>query len=315
MKTAVLIMAYGGPDSLDDIEAYLLDIRGGRATSAELIAEITARYARIGGRSPLLEITRAQAAALEACLNARSPSAGAGYRVYVGMRHWKPAIRETLSQIAADGFSEGIALCMAPHASRMSSGAYYQKLLEAQTALSAPLALDFIESWYDRPFLIAALAEKVRAAAGQFPGEAARQIHYLFTAHSLPARLIDEGDPYAEQLHTTARLLAAELGLAAEQWSFAYQSAGAAPGEWLGPAVEETLPLLAKAGKKDVLVTPVGFMADHVEVLFDLDVEAQEIARPLGMRLVRSGSLNAAPVLIEGLAGMILERTAQKHAD
>jgi protoporphyrin/coproporphyrin ferrochelatase len=316
MKTAVLLMAYGGPDSLDDIEPYLLDIRGGRPTSPELIAEIRERYARIGGRSPLLEITNAQAVELERCLNELSQKNE--YRVYVGMRHWKPYIRDVVAQIAADGrqigsFQHGIALCMAPHASKMSTGAYLARLKEAQAALSAPLAFDFIESWYDQPFLIQSLASKVRAAAGQFPPDARPQIHYLFTAHSLPATLIEQGDPYADQLQQTARLLAQELGLSAGQWSFGYQSAGAAGGRWLGPSIEDILPEYAKAGKHNILVTPVGFMADHVEILFDLDIEAQEIAKENGVRLVRSESLNATPSFIQGLAKFILERSASKQ--
>ncbi len=316
MKKAVLVMAYGGPDSLDDIEPYLLDIRGGRPTSPELIAEIRERYAQIGGRSPLLEITRNQAAVLENCLNALAPNpdGSPAYKVYVGMRHWKPYIRETVAQIAADGYRSGIAFCMAPHASKMSSGAYLQRLKEAETAVNAelntPLTFDFIESWYDQPFLIRALARRVQAAVERFPADARPDIHYLFTAHSLPAVLTEQGDPYADQLQQTARLLAWELGLSADQWTFGYQSAGAAGGKWLGPSIEDMLPEFAREGKKNVLVTPVGFMADHVEILFDLDIEAQEIARAHGIRLVRSDSLNASPDFLEGLAKFLLERSA-----
>jgi ferrochelatase len=309
MKRAVLIMAYGGPDSLDDVEPYLLDIRGGRPTSPELVAEIRERYARIGGRSPLLEISRAQAQALENCLNELAP-AGDTYRVYAGMRHWKPYIREVVAQIAAEGCDGALALCMAPHASRMSTGAYRQKLIDAQEAAPGSPEFDFIESWYDQPFLVQALARRVRAAVERFPEDAWDEIHYLFTAHSLPAVLKEQGDPYAGQLMTTAQLLAKELNLAPEQWSFAFQSAGAAPGEWLGPAIETVLPELARAGKREVLVTPVGFVADHVEILFDLDIEAQEIAHANGILLVRSESLNAAPDFAEGMARMVLARAA-----
>jgi protoporphyrin/coproporphyrin ferrochelatase len=309
MRTAILLMAYGGPDSLEDIEPYLLDIRGGRPTSPEFVAEIRERYARIGGRSPLLEITRAQAGALEKRLNERSIHANepGSYRVYVGMRHWKPYIREAVDQMAADSFDQGLALCMAPHASRMSSGAYQAKLNEALAALPQPVSLRFIDSWYEQPFLIQALANKVRQAARRFPAEAQARIDYLFTAHSLPAVLKEQGDPYFDQLQSTARLLARELGLTDAQWTFGYQSAGAAAGQWMGPAVEEMLPQFAARGQKDILVTPVGFMADHVEVLYDLDIEAQEIARAHGIRLVRSESLNASPDFIDGLARFILE--------
>ena len=306
MKTAVLVMAYGSPDSLEDIEPYLLDIRGGRPTSPELVAEIRERYARIGGRSPLLEITQAQASALEACLNALSPVHET--RVFLGMRHWKPYIREAVVQMAAEGFENGVAFCMAPHASQMSSGAYLKKLREAEEQVHARRPLAFIPGWHDRPFLIQALAAKVRAAEQRFPEEARDRVHYLFTAHSLPASIVEQGDPYADQLHQTAELLARELGLPAERWTFGYQSAGAAPGQWLGPSIEEILPQFAQKGIKDVLVTPVGFMADHVEVLFDIDIEARQIAHEQGIRLVRSGSLNASPDFIEGLAKFLLER-------
>ena len=312
MKTAVLIMAYGGPDSLQDIEPYLLDIRGGRPTSPELVAEIRERYARIGGRSPLLEITRAQASALEKCLN-RSSSSGAytpNFRVYVGMRHWKPYIRDTVAQIAADGYKEGIAFCMAPHASKMSTGAYLNKLKEAQAALSEPLNMLFIESWYDQPFLIQSLARKVRAAVQKFPTNIVPDIHFLFTAHSLPTILKEQGDVYSDQLQKTAQLLAQELGLVNAQWTFGYQSAGAATGQWMGPAIEELLPQLAGSNKKNVLVSPVGFMADHVEILFDLDIKAQEIAQKYKIRLVRSESLNDSADFIEGLAKFISGKLA-----
>jgi protoporphyrin/coproporphyrin ferrochelatase len=314
MKRAILLMAYGGPDSLEDIQPYLLDIRGGRPTPDELVEEIRARYAQIGGRSPLLEITRTQAQALEDCLNALSSANGepGEFRVSVGMRHWKPYIRESVAQIAADGTQRGLALCMAPHASKMSSGAYLQKLREAEAALpQSGLKMDFIESWHDQPFLVRALAAKVREAVQKFSPDERGQIHTLFTAHSLPAVITQQGDPYEGQLRTTARLVAEELGLRPEQWSFGFQSAGAAAGEWLGPSIEEILPQFARAGLRSVLVTPVGFMADHVEVLFDLDIEAQQIAREQGIHLVRSPSLNASPDFIEGLARFILEKISR----
>jgi ferrochelatase len=228
------------------------------------------------------------------------------------MRHWKPYIRQTVAQIAAEGYQSGIALCMAPHASKMSSGAYKQKLMEALEEQKAPLKIGFIESWYDQPFLIQALAKKVRSAVEQFPVETRPEIHYLFTAHSLPASLQEQGDPYAAQLQQTARLLAEELKLQPEQWSFGYQSAGAAAGAWLGPSIEDMLPQFAEAGFKNLLVTPVGFMADHVEILYDLDIEAQEIAKAHGIRMVRSESLNASPDFIEGLAKFILERSTSQ---
>ncbi len=309
MHTAVLVMAYGGPDSLADIEPYLMDVRGGRPASPEFVDEVRQRYARIGGRSPLLEITRAQARALEESLNSLSPGrdGASPYRVYVGMRHWKPYIRDAVSQITADGCQAGVAFCMTPQTSSMSTGAYRKKLREALDASQSGLEMNFIESWHDQPFLIQSLAKKVRAAVQQFSPAIRPQVHYLFTAHSLPASILQQGDPYPAQLQQTAGLLAEELGLEPEQWSFGYQSAGAAPGTWLGPSIEDMLPRLANQGYKNVLVTPVGFMADHVEVLYDLDIEAQEIAAREGIHLVRSESLNASPDFIAGLARFIFE--------
>jgi len=312
--TAVLLMAYGGPDSLEDIEAYLLDIRGGRPTSPQLVAEIRERYALIGGRSPLLEITRAQAGALQDALNTLATSLGqaADFRFYVGMRHWKPYIREALAQMQADGCRSGLAFCMAPHASKLSSEAYLQKMRAGLATLQAPPDLQFVESWFDQAFLVNALARKVHQAEQQFPSEARANLHYLFTAHSLPASLREQGDPYDAQVHFTAAMLAQQLGLDQSQWTFGFQSAGAAPGAWLGPSVEELLPQLAAQGHLNVLVTPVGFMADHVEVLYDLDIEAQAIARELNLRLVRSQSLNASPDFIDGLAKFLFEKMASK---
>ncbi len=310
-KKAVLVMAYGSPDSLADVEPYLLDIRGGRPTPPELVAEIRSRYARIGGCCPLLDITRAQASLLEKYLNQETTAREqlASFRVYVGMRHWKPYIREAVAQIAADEFKEGVAICMAPHASKMSSGAYFNKLKEAQAALQAPIKLDFIESWYDRPFLIQSLARKVRAAVQEFPPDTRPDIYYLFTAHSLPAVLKEEGDPYFDQLQTTARLLAKELGLADAQWTLGFQSAGASAVQWMGPAIREMLPQFVQANRKNILITPVGFVSDNVEILFDLDIEAQEIARQHGIRLIRSESLNDSADFIQGLAAFIFEKS------
>jgi protoporphyrin/coproporphyrin ferrochelatase len=315
MKTAVLLMAYGGPDSLEDIEPYLLDIRGGRPTSPELVAEIRDRYDRIGGRSPLLQITQAQGRALEICLNSQSTAAHTGdeFHVYVGMRHWKPYIREGVSQMLADGFDRGIALCMAPHASRMSTGAYLGRLKVAFETFQKPMDFQFIESWYDQPFLVQSLARKVRKAVDKFPADLIPEIHYIFTAHSLPSVLNQQGDPYADQLMVTARLLAQELGLKEDQWTFGFQSAGAAAGLWMGPAIEELLPKLAAEGKKNILVAPVGFLADHVEILFDLDIEAQEIAHKHDIHLVRSESLNDSADFIDGLSKFILEKLETKN--
>jgi protoporphyrin/coproporphyrin ferrochelatase len=368
MQVAVLMMAYGGPNSLDDVEAYLLDVRGGRATPPALVDEFRQRYALIGGRSPLLDITRAQAAALECRLSGdrlplgegqisgaatgqdsagrkdqesrettaraagtapgQSPgqattstvetsAAGLPFRVYVGMRHWYPYVGEAVMQMVRDQIHQVVAICMAPHYSRMSTGAYFQKLEQAREALRSDLEVIRIEDWHSHPLLIQALAERVQAALERFAPEERTQVTYLFTAHSLPAVLKEQGDPYDTQLHETAALLADRLGLRPEQWGFAYQSAAAAAGQWLGPAVEDVIVQLADAGRRAILVAPIGFVADHVEILYDIDIECRQIAQEHGVHLERTESLNTSPTFIDALADIVrsaLERQSARQA-
>jgi len=297
--TGILLMAYGGPNSLDDVEPYLLDIRGGRPTPPELVKEIKERYALIGGRSPLLDITRQQAAALEARLNVEN---GPRFRAYIGMRHWQPRIREAVAQMVADGITQAVALVMAPHYSRMSTGAYFQRLDGAVRDLGANIAFRRIESWHNHPGFIAALTEKAADALARFAGDRPK---VLFTAHSLPARILDEGDPYDAQLCETAALLAERLSLPPDRWLFCYQSAGRSPEPWLGPQIEEVIVELAQAGEKHLLVVPIGFVCDHVEVLYDIDIEARQLAETHGARLERSESLNTSPAFIAALAELV----------
>jgi len=324
-RTAVLLMAYGGPDSLDDVEPFLLDIRGGRPTPPELVEEIRARYAAIGGRSPLLEISRAQAAGLEQRLNrdAHRDTRRDGetrFRTFVGMRHWAPSIPDTVAEIADAGFTDVVALCLAPHYSRLSIGAYLARLreaVEAQEARGRTLRVTAVESWGDHPLFLDAVARKVREALARWPGEGSDEmergeVEILFTAHSLPKKVVEEGDPYEDQLLATARGVVERLrtGRAGEpgrepRWSFCYQSAGASSIPWLGPALEEVIPERAAAGCTDLLVVPIGFVADHVEILFDLDVEAREIARRHGVRLRRTESMNTDPGFLAALAAVV----------
>ncbi len=298
----VLLMAYGSPDSLDELEPYLLDIRGGRPVSLALLVEIKERYALIGGRSPLLDLTRAQASALETELNRRFEGHPASFRTYVGMRHWQPRIREAVAQMEADGIKQVIAIVMAPHSSRLSTGAYFTRLQEAVTELGTGMDIAQVESWFDHPGLIAALAEKVIPAMQLFkPNEP----YVIFTAHSLPARILEQGDPYDSQLRQTAGLLAERLGLRTDQWGFCYQSAGQSPEPWLGPSIDQQVVELIWSGHKNLLVAPVGFVCDHVEVLYDIDIAARNLARANGARLERSESLNASPALIATLADLV----------
>ena len=303
----ILLLAYGGPDSLDDVEPYLLDIRGGRPTSPELVEEIKERYALIGGRSPLLDITRQQAQALEAHLNR---SGDVRYRAYVGMRHWQPRIREAVAHMVEDGIEQAVVLVMAPHYSRMSTGAYFARLDEAIDELDATIAFTRVESWHDHPGLIDALEEKFIEALIRFERDGVGLLpKVIFSAHSLPARILDWGDPYDAQLHETASLVAEQLDLPSDRWLFSYQSAGRSPEPWLGPQIEDVIVDLAQAGEKRLLVVPIGFVCDHVEVLYDIDIEGRGLAEAHGARLERSESLNASPTFIAALAEIVKSKT------
>lgn len=300
-KLAVLLMAYGGPGSLDEVEPYLQDVRGGRPISPQALEENRRRYARIGGRSPLLDITCRQAAALEEGLSGKA-------KVYVGMRHWHPYIRETLDKIAADGYRDVVTVCMAPHESRMSTGAYLEQVGTArQELLTQGVALNIrqVHSWYDHPALIEAIAEKVRAALELFPGEEGSTVQALFSAHSLPASILAQGDPYVSQLQATASKVASSLKMAQETWRLVFQSAPVNTAAWLGPQISGVLEELAKRGCRNVLVAPIGFVADHLEVLYDLDIVLREQAAALGLHLERSQSLNDSPTFIAALTAAV----------
>ncbi len=299
----VLLMAYGGPDSLEDIEPYLLDIRGGRPTSRELVEEIKERYALIGGQSPILEITQQQAEALERHL---SQAGEARFRTYVGMRHWQPRIREVVAQMAQDGIERAVALVMAPHYSQMSIGAYFKRLDEALDDLGVRITFNRIESWHNHPGFISALTEKAAHALTRFANDGAEGLpKVIFSAHSLPTRILDWGDPYDTQLRETATLVAEQLSLPPDRWLFCYQSAGRSAEPWLGPQIEQVIVELAQAGEQRLLVVPIGFVCDHVEILYDLDIEARQLAETHGARLERSKSLNASPAFIAALADIV----------
>ncbi len=298
--TGVLLMAYGGPDSLDDIPTFLLDIRGGQPTSQELIDEITENYRKIGGRSPLLELTQRQAALVEARLNAGAPP-GRRYKTYIGMRHWRPWIEEAVERMIADGIRDAVALVLAPHYSSMSTAKYFTKLDAALAKHPDAFNYTPVISYHDHPHYIRALAERVREGLAGMPQDTL----VIFSAHSLPQRILEQGDPYDAQLRETARLVAAQAGLPAERWTFSYQSAGRTPEAWLGPQLEDYVVALARQGRQNLLSVPVGFVADHVEVLFDIDIEARHAAEAAGARLERVPSLNDDPLFAEALADLV----------
>lgn len=299
MSDAVLLLAYGGPDSLDDIPAYLLDVRGGRETPPRLLEEVTDRYRQIGGRSPLTEITRGAAARLQGAV---------GMPVYVGMRHWRPSIREAVARMAGDGIRRCIAVPMAPQSSEMSTGAYRARLSEAVRETSSPgreLAVTFVESWHTQPHYLEGIAANVRETLSRFPPDRREGVLVIFTAHSLPAFIIERGDPYQSQVRETASLVAELLGLSAARWIFSFQSARQDGVPWLGPQIEALVIELAQAGGRDLLVAPVGFVADNMEVLYDLDIGVRRIARDAGVRLERTPMLNDSPALVNALTDVV----------
>ena len=309
-KTAILMMAYGGPDSLESVEPYLLDVRGGRPTPAELVEEIRQRYAEIGGKSPLLEITMQQAKALEAHLNLNTENQ---YQVFVGMRHWFPYIREAVSDIAASGITNLIAFCMTPFSSNMSTGAYYEHLdnaIKLQTSFpewQESLSQTRIGAWYTNPLYIRAIATNLQETLTIAEERGAVSPAILFTAHSLPEIIIQKGDPYADQFKHLAQLVAEAANLSTKQWSYCFQSAGASSMRWLGPSLEQTIEDYAEQGQKTIIVAPIGFLSDHVEVLFDIDIEAQQLANKLNVNLLRMPSLNDHPLFIQALGKIIKE--------
>lgn len=303
-----LMMAYGGPDTLADVEPFLADIRHGRPTPPELLEEITERYRAIGGRSPILEITSAQARGVEQALNADANEVT--FKTYVGMRHWHPYIEDVVPRMLADGVDEIVAVVMAPHFSRMSVGAYMGKVDKALHQAERSLPVTQVESWKAQPAFIAAVAGRIEDAFATHYADFARDdVPVIFTAHSLPARILESNDPYREEILESVELVAARLGL--KNYRFAFQSQGATADPWLGPSVEETLAELHAEGVDKILFVPIGFVCDHVEVLFDVDIEHRHQAAELGIRLERTAMLNDDPGLVAAVANAVRQAMAQ----
>jgi ferrochelatase len=293
-------MAYGTPNSEEEIEPYFTDIMRGRKPSPELLQDLKEQYRKIGGRSPLLDITMAQASALEEHLRSNALNV----RVYVGMKHWHPYIGEVVPRIIGDGFHRIVALALAPHYSGISIEGYKQAVDKSLEATNQ-VRVDFIDSWYDNPTFHQAVAEKIAKALKQFQNS---RTEIIFTAHSLPERILRDNDPYPKQLEASCQSVARLLKL--DHWSFAYQSAGHSGEKWLGPDILEALQQLSdrKGHADSVLVVPIGFVADHLEILFDLDVEAQEFAKSHGLNFRRTESLNTSPTFISALADVVRKR-------
>jgi ferrochelatase len=325
-KRAVLLLAHGTPNTVDEIPDYLRNVVSGRPMPQHVVEEIQHRYSLIGepkGHSPLTDLTLIQGDLLAAEL---------GVPVYVGMRNWRPYIADVVKQMRADGIEEAATICLAPQNSRTSVGLYRRAAL----AEAAGMRLDFLEGWAEEPLLADAFADRLRAVFGKVSAESVGPetggpVAVLFTAHSVPCRTIQtpaasEGqpilwpagkpgsaatpDPYPVEAKRTAQLVAdrvPEIG----PWYFAFQSQGASGGPWIGPAVQDTLDALAAAGTKAVILQPIGFLCDHVEILYDIDIDFSGHAEKLGMRLERPESLNGSPVLTQALAKLAREGFAR----
>jgi len=295
MKQAVLLLAHGAPERLEDLPEFLTLIRSGRPPSPALVEEITRRYATIGGCSPLTALTFRQARALAENL---AQQAVPVENVYVGMRNWRPSIRETLERMRDDGVKRIVALCLAPEYSRLSVGLYFRQTEQARAELGFDAELIWTRSFHRHPLLIEAFAEKLRPL---LPAE-----KVIFTAHSLPEKALEEGDPYESEARATAQAVAARAGL--ESFDFAFQSQGLTDDRWLGPKVEAVLDGYASLGVTDVVLQPVGFVADHIEILYDIDIALRRYAFERGIRLRRAESLNDSHTFIAALAAVVREK-------
>jgi len=291
-KSAVLLLAHGSPERVEDIPEFLRNITGGRGLPEGVVKEVQHRYGLIGS-SPLTRITMQQAASVEHKL---------GLRTYVGMRNWMPFTSSAIAQMEADGVEQAVAICLAPHNSRTSVGLYRKALGDP------PFPIDFVESWHDHPLLIEAFAEKLAASWPQACKDYGTTVPIIFTAHSVPQRTVDEGDPYECQTIHTAQLVATKAGLAPEQFKFAFQSQGMSGGAWLGPTVEDTIRALKAEGHSGVFIQPIGFVCDHVEILYDIDIAFKKFAEDHGMKLWRAESLNDSPTFAKAVADVAKQR-------
>jgi ferrochelatase len=303
LKTAVILLAHGAPLRVQDIPKYLKNIRGGTNSSTAVIQEVASRYKQIGGRSPLLDITTAQAEALETYLNQGEGS----FKVYVGMRTWSPYIKDAVNQAVSDGAERIVALCLAPQFSRWSTERYQKAFNDAMEVWqSKKIEVRFITSWPNQPLLIDAFVERYRAADVDLKAKGKKNIHTIFTVHSIPSDSVEMfGDPYVEEYSKTMQGILQQVDIA--NWHQAYQSQGMIPVPWLEPSVEETLDKIAEAGSKTALVVPVGFVCDHIEILYDIDIAFKQYAAERDIELFRTESLNTSPLFIEALAGVVWE--------
>jgi ferrochelatase len=294
-KTTVLLLAHGSPENPSQVPEFLGYVTGGRPLPPAVVEEICRRYSLIGF-SPLPCWTLLQADQLSQSLQ---------MPVFAGMRNWKPFIADAIKAISSQGYERVIAICLAPQNSRTSVGLYRNAVVGDG---NLPFELDFVEEWHDEPLLAKAFAEKLRAGWKKASAEHGAKLPVIFTAHSVPQRTITEGDPYERQAKGTAELVAKEASIADDEWAFAFQSQGMSGGPWIGPTVEETIRDLKAKGHRGVFLQPIGFLCDHVEVLYDIDIAFKQFAEKEGMRLWRAESLNGSRILTEALAGLVRSR-------
>lgn len=299
---AILVMAYGSPQRPEDVEPYYTHIRRGRAPSPEQLADLQARYARVGGVTPLHRHTDAVVDRVRERLAAE----GTPLPVYVGMKHWHPFVKEAVQRMFADGIRHARAIVLAPHYSKLSIGEYRKYLDDAIAELPEPMSVDLVESWHRQPEFIEMMADLVRDGLAKFPPAERESVRVVFSAHSLPVRIRTWGDPYESELRASARVVAERVGLA--RWDWAWQSAGATGEPWLGPDILDFLEELAGQGVERVLQVPIGFVSEHLEVLFDIDLEARDRAAELGMRLERSELPNARPEFIAAVRAALRDQ-------
>jgi len=297
---ALLLLAFGGPRSLDEVEPFLTRLFRGRKPSPEQLEKVKERYRLIGGCSPLPEITLKQAKALENSLNSK----GYQFKSYVGMRYGHPLIEETLKEILREGIHEVIALPMAPFRSCASTGAYIEEVNQIRKNIGEKIKISFVEGWHLHPLFIGAIQEKIEEELMQFTPEERKKVHLIFSAHSLPKSLV-ENEPYVKDMEESVREVLKKIEPL--PWHIAFQSRGMGPEEWLGPDVESILTELSRQRVREILIIPIGFVADHIEVLFDIDILYRGKAEFMEMVLKRTTSLNFSKRFIEALSSIVEE--------
>lgn len=303
--TAVLVMAYGTPRSLDEVEPYYTDIRRGRPPPPELLDELVGRYRAIGGHSPLFEITEAQRQGLESRLG--------DIPTWLGQKHAAPSIPDAVTSMAAAGIEDAVGIVLAPHYSSMSIGDYAARARTAAEETGGRPIVEVIRSWHLAPGYIRWLAERVHEAVASLPAEARTRATVIFTAHSLPARILSQGDPYPEQLAQTAEAVAREAGL--DNWMIGWQSAGRTAEPWIGPDVLDVMDDAHSAGATGIVICPCGFVADHLEILYDVDIECSARAEKLGVPFARTRAPNDDPVFLDVLATVVRRALGEGGAE